>query len=78
MHPFQTTFGDLAQAHDEAGILKSRDYFNSLIKTEVERGIPSDRIILGNFNYFLSALAISTDLYKAASPRVAPSLFSPA
>lgn len=43
----QTTFGDLAQAHDQPGILKSRDYFNSLIKAEIEKGIPSSRIILG-------------------------------
>jgi len=43
----QTTFSDLAQAHDQPGILKSRDYFNSLIKAEVEKGIPSSRIVLG-------------------------------
>ena len=44
---FQTNFGDLAQAHDQPGILKSRDYFNGLIKAEIEKGIPSNRIVLG-------------------------------
>ena len=47
----QTTFDDLAQAHDQPGILKSRDYFNSLIKAEMSKGIPSERIVLGMFPY---------------------------
>ena len=47
---FKSTFGDLAQAHDQSGILKSRDYFNSLIKAEIEKGIPSSRIVLGMSN----------------------------
>lgn len=45
-----STFNDLAQAHDQPGILKSRDYFNSLIKAETEKGIPTSRIILGGFS----------------------------
>lgn len=43
----QSHFGDLASSHDETGVLKSRDYFDSLIKAEIEKGIPSSRIILG-------------------------------
>lgn len=43
----QTTFDSLAQAHDQPGILKSRDYFNSLVKAEVDAGIDSSRIVLG-------------------------------
>ena len=43
----QTAFSDLAQAHDQPGILKSRDYFNALIKAEIDKGIPSSRIVLG-------------------------------
>ncbi|KAL8993084.1 MAG: hypothetical protein Q9169_006608, partial [Polycauliona sp. 2 TL-2023] len=45
-----TAFNDLAQAQDQPGILKSRDYFHSLISTEIEKGIPSSRIILGGFS----------------------------
>ncbi|CAD6585890.1 MAG: hypothetical protein ASARMPRED_002342 [Alectoria sarmentosa] len=45
-----TSFDDLAQAHDQPGILKSRDYFNALIKAEIEKGIPSSRIVLGGFS----------------------------
>ncbi|KAL8794832.1 MAG: hypothetical protein Q9195_002660 [Heterodermia aff. obscurata] len=45
-----TTFDELAQAHDQPGILRSRDYFNSLIKDEVKKGIPSSRILLGGFS----------------------------
>jgi len=46
----KTTFNELAQAHDEPGILRSRDYFNSLISKELEKGIPSSRIVLGGFS----------------------------
>ncbi|MCJ1479324.1 hypothetical protein MMC13_008009 [Lambiella insularis] len=45
-----TTFNDLQQAHDETGILRSRDYFNSLIKAEAEKGIPSSRVVIGGFS----------------------------
>ena len=48
--PVQTTFDELAQAHDQPGILRSRNYFNSLIKDEVAKGIPSSRILLGGFS----------------------------
>ncbi|KAL8908098.1 MAG: hypothetical protein Q9171_005592 [Xanthocarpia ochracea] len=43
-------FNDLAQAQDQPGILESRDYFHSLIKAEIDKGIPSSRIILGGFS----------------------------
>jgi predicted esterase len=43
-------FDDLTQAHDQGGILRTRDYFNSLIKQEIEKGIPSERIMLGGFS----------------------------
>lgn len=46
----QIAFDDLAQAQDQPGILKSRDYFHSLIKAEIDKGIPSSRIILGGFS----------------------------
>ncbi|KAL2056283.1 hypothetical protein ABVK25_003306 [Lepraria finkii] len=45
-----TTFSDLAQAHDQPGILKSRDYFNALVKEEIGKGIPSSRIVIGGFS----------------------------
>ncbi|KAI9737903.1 MAG: hypothetical protein M1834_009273 [Cirrosporium novae-zelandiae] len=44
-------FGALvSDDQDEPGILRTRDYFNSLIKTEIDKGIPSYRIILGGFS----------------------------
>ncbi|KAL8999320.1 MAG: hypothetical protein Q9188_005913 [Gyalolechia gomerana] len=43
-------FNDLAQQQDQPGILISRDYFHSLIKAEIDKGIPSSRIILGGFS----------------------------
>ncbi|KAL8726558.1 MAG: hypothetical protein Q9181_006003 [Wetmoreana brouardii] len=45
-----TGFDDLAQAQDQPGILRSRDYFHSLVKAEIEKGIPSNRIVLGGFS----------------------------
>ncbi|KAL9018447.1 MAG: hypothetical protein Q9185_004224 [Variospora sp. 1 TL-2023] len=43
-------FNDLAQQQDQPGIHKSRDYFHSLIKAEIDKGIPSTRIVLGGFS----------------------------
>ncbi|KAL8835850.1 MAG: hypothetical protein Q9170_003144 [Blastenia crenularia] len=43
-------FNDLAQQQDQPGILKSRDYFHSLIKAEMDKGIPSSRIVIGGFS----------------------------
>ncbi|MCJ1417899.1 hypothetical protein MMC32_004244 [Xylographa parallela] len=45
-----TTFNDLQNAHDEVGILRSRDYFNTLVAEEVAKGIPSTRIVVGGFS----------------------------
>ncbi|KAL9100467.1 MAG: hypothetical protein Q9163_004157 [Psora crenata] len=56
-----TTFDSLAQAHDEPGILRSRDYFNSLIKAEVDQGIASTRIVIGGFSQG-AAIAIFTGI----------------
>ncbi|KAL1965205.1 hypothetical protein VTN77DRAFT_5959 [Rasamsonia byssochlamydoides] len=35
---------------DEPGIVRSRDYFNTLIKEEVDKGIKPSRIVLGGFS----------------------------
>lgn len=35
---------------DEEGILKSRDYFNTLIKEEIDKGIKPSRIVFGGFS----------------------------
>ena len=45
-------FSDLSRGdqHDQTGILKSRDYFNTLIQSEISAGIPSTRILLGGFS----------------------------
>ncbi|KAI6713185.1 hypothetical protein JHW43_004270 [Diplocarpon mali] len=45
-----TQFGDLQASQDERGILRSRDYFHSLIASEVQAGIPSERIVIGGFS----------------------------
>ncbi|KAM5455171.1 putative lysophospholipase [Microsporum audouinii] len=49
---------------DEAGILKSREYFNTLIKEEIDKGIKPSRIIFGGFSQG-GAMALVTGL---ASP----------
>ena len=41
------TFDALLNDHDDAGIARSREYFHSLIKAEMDSGIPSSRIVLG-------------------------------
>lgn len=35
---------------DGAGIMKSQDYFNTLVKEEMDKGIKSSRIVLGGFS----------------------------
>ncbi|KAJ5203745.1 Phospholipase/carboxylesterase/thioesterase [Penicillium cinerascens] len=43
-------FEEAIRTQDEAGILKSRDYFNTLIKEQMDKGIKSSRIVLGGFS----------------------------
>jgi len=43
-------FEEAIRTQDEAGILKSRDYFNTLIKEQMDKGIKSTRIVLGGFS----------------------------
>ena len=50
----QTTYDDLPKFQDEPGMLKSRDYFNSLIEAEAEKGIPSSRVVIGSLHLTLS------------------------
>jgi predicted esterase len=45
-------FGDdiASREEDDTGILKSRDYFHSLIDAEIAKGIPANRIVVGGFS----------------------------
>jgi hypothetical protein len=43
-------FEESVRSQDEPGILRSRDYFNTLIKEEMDKGIKASRIILGGFS----------------------------
>ena len=58
----QTTFDELStSAHDEPGILKSRDFLSSLIAAEAKNGIPTTRVVLGGFSQG-GAMALFTGL----------------
>jgi hypothetical protein len=46
----QLDFEESVRSQDEPGILRSRDYFNTLIKEEMDKGIKASRIILGGFS----------------------------
>lgn len=46
----QLDFQKNARSQDEPGILRSREYFNSLIKQEMDKGIKPSRIVLGGFS----------------------------
>lgn len=46
----QLDFEDSIRTQDEPGILRSRDYFNTLIKEQVDKGINPSRIVLGGFS----------------------------
>lgn len=41
---------DINLREDEPGIIKSQAYFHSIIAKEIEKGIPSERIVLGGFS----------------------------
>lgn len=43
-------FEEWLHMQDEPGILRSRDYFNTLIKEEMDKGIPPSRIVVGGFS----------------------------
>ncbi|PWY83450.1 alpha/beta-hydrolase [Aspergillus heteromorphus CBS 117.55] len=43
-------FEESVRTQDEPGILRSREYFNTLIKEQVEQGIKPSRIVLGGFS----------------------------
>lgn len=41
---------DIMKSEDKDGVLKSQQYFHSLIQKEIDDGIPADRIVLGGFS----------------------------
>ena len=46
----QVTVEEFLRNQDEPGILRSRDYFNTIIKEEVNKGVKPSRIVLGGFS----------------------------
>ncbi|KAI1307475.1 Phospholipase/carboxylesterase/thioesterase [Xylaria venustula] len=52
---------DIRGRQDETGLLKTRDYVNSLIQAEIDAGIPANRIVLGGFSQG-GAMALLTGL----------------
>jgi phospholipase/carboxylesterase len=46
---------------DEAGIIKSQHYINSLIQKEIDRGVPAEQIVLAGFSQG-GAIALHTGL----------------
>lgn len=46
----QLSLSEISHREDEVGILRSRDYFHSLIAAEIAAGIPAERIVLGGFS----------------------------
>ncbi|CAI6260664.1 unnamed protein product [Periconia digitata] len=60
------SLSDLAgREEDEEGIVKSRDYFHSLIDSEVAKGIPANRIVIGGFSQGGAMSLISGVTYKS-------------
>lgn len=46
----QIEFEESLHLQDEPGILRSREYFNTLVKEQVDKGIKPSRIVLGGFS----------------------------
>jgi predicted esterase len=53
-----------AREEDEAGIVRSRDYFHSLIDAEVAKGIPANRVVIGGFSQGGAMSLLSGVTYK--------------
>lgn len=49
---------------DEAGIVKSQEYFHSLIDEEVANGIPANRVVIGGFSQGGAMSLLSGTTYK--------------
>jgi predicted esterase len=59
------SLNDLAgREEDEAGIIRSRDYFHSLVDAEVAKGIPANRVVIGGFSQGGAMALISGVTYK--------------
>ncbi|KKK13884.1 hypothetical protein P175DRAFT_0534647 [Aspergillus ochraceoroseus IBT 24754] len=43
-------FEEAPKHQDEPGMLRSREYFDSLVKEQIEKGIKASRIVLGGFS----------------------------
>ncbi|PYH71076.1 palmitoyl-(protein) hydrolase [Aspergillus vadensis CBS 113365] len=43
-------FEEAIRHQDEPGVLRSREYFNTLIKEQIDKGIKPSRIVLGGFS----------------------------
>ncbi|KAF2277643.1 Phospholipase/carboxylesterase [Westerdykella ornata] len=54
-----------SREEDEEGILRTRDYFHSLIDAEVAKGIPANRIVIGGFSQGGAMALISGVTYKS-------------
>ncbi|KAF2969716.1 hypothetical protein GQX73_g3831 [Xylaria multiplex] len=52
---------DIRSRQDEKGLLETRDYVRSLIQTEIDAGIPANRIVVGGFSQG-GAMALLTGL----------------
>ncbi|KAL1960489.1 hypothetical protein VTO42DRAFT_7788 [Malbranchea cinnamomea] len=44
------TMEEFYRDQDETGLMRSREYFNGLIKEQIDKGIPAHRIVLGGFS----------------------------
>lgn len=58
------SFSDIAGREDEAGIIRSRDYFHSLIDAEVAKGIPANRVVIGGFSQGGAMALVAGTTYK--------------
>ncbi|KAF2116673.1 acyl-protein thioesterase 1 [Lophiotrema nucula] len=59
------SLSDLAsREEDETGIIRSRDYFHSLVDQEVADGIPANRVVVGGFSQGGAMSLISGVTYK--------------
>ncbi|KAI0415179.1 phospholipase/Carboxylesterase [Xylaria grammica] len=56
---------DIRARQDEPGLLQTREYVNGLIQSEIDAGIPANRIVLGGFSQG-GAMALLTALTAKA------------
>jgi predicted esterase len=67
VHDRQKSFADISMAEDEEGIMKSVRLVHSIIDEQIDKGIASERIVVGGFSQG-GAISLLASMSTTRSP----------